>query len=414
VFDLGPAGTSFDPPGTLTIRYDPQRLPPGTFPRLHKLVDGVWQRVPGSSADLAAHIVSAPLTGFSTWAVLGTGVVLTVHVFGGQGRVSVVNTTLDPCTYNDVTCATDFPPGTNLTLRAEALGPDALFEEWSGTGSGFACTTDAECSVTMDKDREVTATFSMPGLVSLSSTAESFSMTQGGTGSPTTTQITVSNIGGRDLHLGEPRVVYSQHVPPWLAADMTSLTVTNTAPQTLTLSVIANPLPPGEYQAHVLVGDGFPMNTGVVNVALTVSATTSYTYDGTGKRSGPLPLITAIFTNATGTDIYPVGSGEYYFFVLFDTGSDIVNVSVADATALNIGSASTTNLNQNTRIRLNGLGAIDPATLNAPIGPHGTTGGAQAEVLGIRVGPASPPQRADRGATLVGAPVANARSVRVL
>jgi hypothetical protein len=56
---------------------------------------------------------------------------------------------------------------------------------------------------------------------------------------------------------------------------------------------------------------------------------------------------------------------------------------------------------------MNGLAAINPSTLVAPIGAHGTVGGAQAEVLGIRVGPASPPQRADRGATLIGAPVAN-------
>ncbi|MEJ2219151.1 MAG: hypothetical protein P8099_21410, partial [Gemmatimonadota bacterium] len=106
-FDLGPEGTTFDPPGTLTIWYDPANLPPNTYPRMHHLVDGVWQPVAGSTADRDAHTVSAPVAGFSNWAVLGTGVVLTVNVFGGLGQVSIPGaklpdgTELEPCTYND-------------------------------------------------------------------------------------------------------------------------------------------------------------------------------------------------------------------------------------------------------------------------------------------------------------------------
>lgn len=132
-----------------------------------------------------------------------------------------------------------------------------------------------------------------------------------------------------------------------------------------------------------------------------------YVFDGTGKEFGPLPLITAAFTNSSGDDIYPVGAGESYLFSLFDTGSEIAYVGSADAAFLALGVASQANPNQDTRVRLNGLSAIDESTLDAPIGPYGTAGGAQSEVAAIRVGPASPPQRPDLGVTLIGAPVAN-------
>jgi hypothetical protein len=134
---------------------------------------------------------------------------------------------------------------------------------------------------------------------------------------------------------------------------------------------------------------------------------TEYVFDGTGREFGPLPLIPAVFTDADGTDIYPVGSDESYIFSLFDTGSDIVYIGAADAAFLQIGAASPTNTNQDTRVRLNGLSAIDETTLNAPIGPYGEAGGAQGEVRDVRVGPASPPQRPDLEVTLIGAPVAN-------
>ncbi|MEJ2185484.1 MAG: aspartyl protease family protein [Gemmatimonadota bacterium] len=404
-FDLGPEGTTFDPPATLTIQYDPANLPPNTVPRLHHLVNGEWTRVPGATADLAAHTVTGPVTGFSPWAVLGTGPVLSVNITGGQGQVVVQGSTLNPCRYDDTVlpCAADFTLNQTLTLEAQTLGPDAQFEGWSGSGAPSTCTTDRVCSITMDQDRAITATFSMPGLVGLSTYDTTLTAAQGGTGA--SAQIVVSNIGGRDLNLEPVQVYNDQDVPHWLDASITSQTVTTASPETLTVSVAANALPPGTYGAHVLVTDGY--FSGVLAVTLDVTATTSYTYDGTGNQFGPRPLSIAIFTNAAGTDIYPVGSGEEYLFVLFDTGSSIVYLSSADATFLNIGATSSTNVNQDTRVRLDGLSAIDPTALTAPIAAHGTAGGAQAEVTGIRVGPASPPQRPDLGASLIGAPVAN-------
>ena len=134
-----------------------------------------------------------------------------------------------------------------------------------------------------------------------------------------------------------------------------------------------------------------------------------FSYDGTGKVFGPRPLIPAAFTSADGSDIYPVGAEAFYIFTLFDTGSDIVYVGPSDAATLGIGPASSTNPNQDTRIRVNGLSAIDPTTLLAPIGPHGGTGGAQAEVTDVRVGPREGPW----DLTLIGTPVANEVVARI-
>ncbi|MDH5549259.1 MAG: carboxypeptidase-like regulatory domain-containing protein, partial [Gemmatimonadota bacterium] len=57
-------------PATLTISYDPASPPTDKYPWLHKVVNGKWVRAPGSTADLTAGSVSAPITGFSTFAVV--------------------------------------------------------------------------------------------------------------------------------------------------------------------------------------------------------------------------------------------------------------------------------------------------------------------------------------------------------
>lgn len=408
VFELGPEGTSFDPPATLSIRYDPQDLPPNTYPRMHRLVDGVWEPVSGSTADLNAQVVTAPVSGFSVWAVLGTGTILTVHVTGGQGQVSVQeDPTLAPCTYNDVTCSKDFTPGTSLTLLAETLGPDASFEDWSSSAAGFACTTDPSCPITMDQDMEVTARFSMPGLISVDPKTATFSMVQGGSASPAAVAVTVTNYGGRDVNLADINPIYAQEVTPWLGATITSTTVTTASPETLTLSVSANTLPPGVYDADVHLTDGFAFDR--VEVTLTVTpASTFYTFDGAANEFGPLPIIPAVFTSADGSDVYPVGSTESFLFSLFDTGSDIVFIGPSDAATLGFGTGSPTNLLQNTRVRVSGLSAISTGTLLPPFGPHGASDGAQAEVTNVRVG-----LRPSPDVTLIGAPVANEVLARI-
>jgi hypothetical protein len=113
---------------------------------------------------------------------------------------------------------------------------------------------------------------------------------------------------------------------------------------------------------------------------------------------GVLPQMITAFAIQNGTDVLPVGPSpnDLYVFTLFDTGSTRIYFDTTTAATLGV----TDNLV--TDIRINGMGAIDPVSLNAPI----YAGLAQAEVQGIpvRLDP-DPTQRPDR--TLIGGPVTN-------
>ena len=79
VYEFGPDGTSFDPPVTITLRYDPTDLPVGVSPRLlrlHTFVSGYWQLVPGSTVDTDNGTVSGETAHFSTYAVLPAAFVM--------------------------------------------------------------------------------------------------------------------------------------------------------------------------------------------------------------------------------------------------------------------------------------------------------------------------------------------------
>ena len=58
------------------------------------------------------------------------------------------------CSYVEGLCSVDYPWGTQVTLVASSLQPDFLWESWFGTGTGFTCTTNTTCVVTMDQDRQ--------------------------------------------------------------------------------------------------------------------------------------------------------------------------------------------------------------------------------------------------------------------
>ncbi len=75
-YDFGPTGTTFSSPATITIRYNPTML--GSIReatlRIVKLVSGSWKTVPGSHLDMADHLVMAPVSSFSTYAIMGDAV----------------------------------------------------------------------------------------------------------------------------------------------------------------------------------------------------------------------------------------------------------------------------------------------------------------------------------------------------
>jgi hypothetical protein len=199
-----------------------------------------------------------------------TQVTLTVTI-DGLGAVS--SSGVSPafnCSYIEGTCSQTYPYGTQITLTATSQNPDFSFESWfSVVGSGFTCTTSSTCVFTMDQDRELRVWFSQPGLISVNPTTAAFTMSQGGTPSPSSQTITVSNVGERPITDVRTQTSYTPSVAPWLNVSLDRTTIDTLTPATMTLSVIPNNLDPGVYNATVYVGD-FVLTTGQVNVTLTV------------------------------------------------------------------------------------------------------------------------------------------------
>lgn len=74
VYEIGPTGTVFSSPVTLTLGYDPGSLPDGVAEadlRLYTVVSGAWQLISGSTVNTSAHTVSGSISHLSTYGVLG-------------------------------------------------------------------------------------------------------------------------------------------------------------------------------------------------------------------------------------------------------------------------------------------------------------------------------------------------------
>lgn len=169
---------------------------------------------------------------------------------------------------------------------------------------------------------------------------------------------------------------------------------------------------------------------------------TIYAVDGSGRRFGPLPAVIFALADAAGQDIYPPGAAEEaYGFGLFDTGSTRVrvyneppytflvdgdsnsglvcgvpnrltdgNFFASDADHLGLAAQETVIL------RLSGLNAIDPATLEPPIGAPGSARPPQVELPGIEVRPEpTPANPADKklDVTLIGVPVTHRVAAKI-
>jgi hypothetical protein len=75
VYALGPEGSTFDPPISLSLTYDPSSLPNGANEDSLRLAywdqqSLKWQDLDGSAVDPAKHLVTAPLSHFSDYAIL--------------------------------------------------------------------------------------------------------------------------------------------------------------------------------------------------------------------------------------------------------------------------------------------------------------------------------------------------------
>lgn len=85
-FSFSPAATTFAVPATVTIAYDPARLPAGVAEsalRVVRLLNGLYLALPDSSVDTTLHTVSAPSSALGTFAA--SAPVVTTQVVGAGG-----------------------------------------------------------------------------------------------------------------------------------------------------------------------------------------------------------------------------------------------------------------------------------------------------------------------------------------
>lgn len=71
-YTLGPAGTTFALPVTVTLKYDPDKLPPWAIPgdlAMYHFTGGAWVMLPGLVVDPVARTVSAQTTSFSPFTI---------------------------------------------------------------------------------------------------------------------------------------------------------------------------------------------------------------------------------------------------------------------------------------------------------------------------------------------------------
>jgi hypothetical protein len=203
-------------------------------------------------------------------------------VLGGRGAGTVATapgfTPAINCTTGGppAQCAATYQAGTQVSLLATPV-PTAegtnRFEGWSGTGTGFTCTTSTTCIVSMDQARQVTARFSIPGTITFVPTSAGFTMPERGA-PPAATTVSVTNTGERQLLL-DPTipVSYFDEVPAWLGVQIDRLVVDTLAPATLRLTVLpaASGLVFGTYLADVIVRDAGLQLAWVLPVTLTVT-----------------------------------------------------------------------------------------------------------------------------------------------
>lgn len=164
---------------------------------------------------------------------------------------------------------------------------------------------------------------------------------------------------------------------------------------------------------------------------------TMYAVEGHGRHFGPLPAVVFALADATGQDVYPPGPvGEAYGFGLFDTGSTRVRVyneqpysfvvpgdangglrcgvpnrltdaNFFDSDAGRLGLTA----QETVTLRLSGLNAIDPATLEPPVEAPGSARPSQLELQAVPVQPES--DASDLNVTLLGVPVIHRAGVKI-
>lgn len=92
-YDLGPNGTQFAKPLTLTIKYDPAKVPADGGVEslaLYHLVNDTWQQVTGSAVDTVAHTIHGSITSFSIYSIQATSAI-TQSLAAGENFTCALN-----------------------------------------------------------------------------------------------------------------------------------------------------------------------------------------------------------------------------------------------------------------------------------------------------------------------------------
>jgi hypothetical protein len=268
-YEFTPDGLAFAAPVDLTIRYDVADIPSGfseTQLGINHLVQGKWERLAGTRVDVAAHEVTAAISGFSVYAVLGRSAA-TVEVSPKSVDLAVAETVQleivavtstgdtipDPVVAwvsDDVNVATVSSTGLVTTVAV-------------GTATVTATTDGVQGTATINVNPGPSISLS-PDLLTFAATAD------GGDPVVQTVDVTAggaSAIPLTDLALGT--ITYSGPAAGWLGTASLSGT---TAPATLTVQPTTGTLAPGTYVATVPIMSPVAANSPrMLSVAFTVN-----------------------------------------------------------------------------------------------------------------------------------------------
>ena len=134
---FGPPETEFQLPVTISIGYRKLNLPEGAEQSqlaLARAVGDLWQPVPGSVVDAGARTVSAPVSGFSTFAIIA-----------GDGEASPGGNVIGPdggvASSADGRCVVQIPAGALNVPRTITIAPaeEIVTTDWLIEGTLYDC-----------------------------------------------------------------------------------------------------------------------------------------------------------------------------------------------------------------------------------------------------------------------------------
>jgi TolB protein len=159
VYDFGPDGTQFVVPLELTIQYDPDSIPTDGDESdlvLVHLTDDVWTEVAGSSADVATHSVTGPVSSFSVYGVafqssvpvpvLSAPLVFQSNRDGDYEIFTLDNTGLTQITSNEVSDGAPDWRGDRIVYQSLQNGNYDIWrmDDAGGSAVNLTNTTDAD------------------------------------------------------------------------------------------------------------------------------------------------------------------------------------------------------------------------------------------------------------------------------